>query len=359
MRRSTDQRGGKETHVISTRATSRLLRPCSRAGFGLCLALLCLVVAAPGNTRVAAQGATNGRVSFLHLSADAPSLDVYIDGGRAVAGLSFGEASAYLGLAPGPHQLAVTAAGRLDPLLRSTLAPQTGLSGTIVLSGLVTAGDIAPAAPPEQTFGAYVQLGDDASSPGTMGRLRVLDASPGAGPLDVRVDGPATAMLGSALSYAGTGIYTVLPPGSYTLSVFPSGSSTPVAQIPGVTIGAGNAYTLVLGGVLAGFATRPVVQPFQAVKLTDQIGGPSQTLTAGCNQVILPLAAGSPLVDVLLRVTDPDVVLSIWRFDNAVKTFRAGYFSDPSAPLDYATTAGSPEAAFICVSADTTWNPGS
>jgi hypothetical protein len=30
--------------------------------------------------------------------------------------------------------------------------------------------------------------------------------------------------------------------------------------------------------------------------------------------------------------------VSIWRFSNATKQFQAGFFSDPAAPTDFATT---------------------
>ena len=317
------------------------------------LAALCLAVLAPLSL-ASVRAASNGRLSFLQLSADAPALDIYVDGSRIAGGLSFGEASAYFGLAAGNHQLVVTPAGRLDALIDSTVAVQDGASATVVLSGLVNLSDISPAAPPDEQFARYIQLGDDAGGDPTLARLRILQASPGSGPVDVRVDGPTTATLGSALAYGGLGVYTGLPAGTYTLTVATSGGQSQLAQIPGVTIAAGNAYTIVLGGVLgAGGA----LQPFQAVRLTDQTGGASQPLTSGCNQVILPLAAGSPITDVLLRVQNPDLVTSIWRFDNATKRFRAGYFNDPTAPVDYVQTVASPEAAFICVSGDTFWNP--
>jgi hypothetical protein len=318
------------------------------------LAALCLAVLAPLSLAKTARGATNGRLSFLQLSADAPALDIYVDGSRIVGGLAFGEASAYFGLPSGSHQMVVTAAGRLDALLASTVAVQDGASATIVLAGLINLNDVSPAAPPDEQFGRYIQLGDDAGGDPTLARLRILQVSPGSGLLDVRVDGPTSATLGSALAYGGLGVYTGLPAGTYTLGVFLAGSQSPLAQIPGVTLSAGSAYTIVLGGVVSGGGA---LQPFQAVRLTDLTGGAAQPLTSGCNQVILPLAAGSPITDVLLRVQDPDLVTSIWRFDNVLKTFRAGYFNDPTAPLDYAQTAASPEAAFICVSGNTFWNP--
>lgn len=302
-----------------------------------------------------------GRLSFLHFSADAPALDIYVDGGRVASGLGFGQASAYRDLSAGPHRLTVTIAGRLDALIDTSVVVQSGLSATAVFSGLLNGNDITPPAQASQLIQRYLLIGDTATISSTVARLRVLHASPGSGAFDVRIASADGSGLANNLTYGAVSGYLDLPSGSYTISVYAAGSANLIAQIPGVIVNAGNAYTLVLGGVLPGViatSAAATVQPFQAIKLTDQAGGPSQPLTTGCNQVILPLAANSPITDVLLRVADPTLVVSIWRFENATKAFHAGYFNDPAAPVDYTTTSASPEAAFICVAADTSWNPG-
>jgi hypothetical protein len=194
----------------------------------------------------------------------------------------------------------------------------------------------------------------------TRPRLRVVNASPGAGSLDVRADGPASLTLVSGLAYGGVSGYSTLTDGTYTVSVYPHGGSTPLAAIPGVTLEVQSAYTLVLGGVLPSVvspnAPNPV-QGFQGVKLTDQTSGRLTALAKGCNQVLFNVPVGTPMTSLLARVTDPTLVISIWRFDSALGTLRGGYFKDPVTPIDVAATVGSPELGYICVTDNTSWSP--
>ncbi len=310
-----------------------------------------------------AQSSPSGRVSFLHLSADAPALDVYVDGGRAISGLAFGETSEYLGLAPGGHHVQVTASGRLDQLLSDTATVAAGSSYTWVISGLVSPADVGIALTPDLQIGQHVQLSDNAGvSTDGLPRLRIVNASPGSGSFDVRTEDPGGMTLAGALSYGSASAYTALQPGMYTVNVYPAGGQSPIASIGALTVQAQNAYTLVLGGLLPSvIASNPPnqVQAFTSVRLTDQNSLRSAPLTRGCNQVIFNLPVGTPIINVLPRMDDPSLVTSIWRFDNSLKTLRAGYFSDPGAPVDYSSTIGAPEASFICVSGNTSWNPAS
>jgi hypothetical protein len=313
--------------------------------------------------RAVAQSSPSGRISFLHLSADAPDLDVYVDGGRVISGLSFGEASEYLALAPGGHHIQITASGRLDQLINDTATIDAGDSYTWVISGLVSQADVSVSLTPDLQIAHHMQLSDNAgASTDGLPRLRVVNASPGSGSFDVRADGTGSSTLAGALSYGNASPYTALQAGAYTVSVYPAGGQSPIASIGALTMQAPNAYTLVLGGLLpAVIAQNPPnqVQTFTSVRLTDQNSLRSAPLTRGCNQVIFNLPAGTPIVNVLTRMDDPGVVSSIWRFDNSLKTLRAGYFNDPGAPVDYSSTVSSPEASFICVSANTSWNPTS
>jgi hypothetical protein len=326
------------------------------------LALFAVAICLSGSADpVRGQNVAFSRLSFLHLSADAPALDIYIDGGRAISGLNFTETSVYLVLAAGSHSVQVTAAGHIEQLISSTGTFDAGRSYTWVLSGLVRAADVNVPLSADLQFSRFLQLGDNAGDPADpRPRLRVVNASPGAGPLDIRIDPPANLTLATNLAYGGVGAYANLSAGSYAISVYPAGSTDAVASIPSGTLQLRSAYTLVFGGVLPGLqAANPInaVQGFQAVRLPDQNSVRSALLFRGCNQVIVSLPVGAPIAGITGRVDDPPLVASIWRFDNVTKAFRAGYFSDSAAPLDLAVTISSPEALFICVSAGTSWSP--
>jgi len=53
--------------------------------------------------------------------------------------------------------------------------------------------------------------------------------------------------------------------------------------------------------------------------------------------VIIASYAGMPVANIAALVTPAGAVVSIWRFSNSTKLFQAGYFADPSAPVDFAT----------------------
>ncbi len=327
--------------------------------------LLLILVVAAGSFFTASgsalgQGVSFARISFLHLSADAPTLDVYLDGGRSITGLSFTDTSAYLTVAAGSHKIQVTAAGHLEQLITSTGTFEAGRSYTWVLSGLVTAADVSVPFTPDLQFSRFIQLSDNAGDPSDpRPRLRVVNASPGAGPLDIRIDPPASFSLATNLAYGGVGAYANLPAGSYSISVYAAGGADPLATIPSGSLKLKNAYTLVFGGVLPRLVATNApnaVLGFQAVRLPDQNSVRSVLLFRGCNQVVVNLPVGSPFAGLVNRVDDPNFVTSIWRFDNFTRSFRSGYFSEPGAPSDLPLTLSSPEALFICVSAGTSWS---
>jgi hypothetical protein len=81
------------------------------------------------------------------------------------------------------------------------------------------------------------------------------------------------------------------------------------------------------------------------------VTGSPLSLTRGCNQVVISTPQGGvPVGRVAAAISPATALVSIFRFNNATKTFQAGFFSDPAAPTDFATTAGGSEVYFVCVS---------
>ena len=83
---------------------------------------------------------------------------------------------------------------------------------------------------------------------------------------------------------------------------------------------------------------------------TVSIGGPAGILVVGattssplgllhgCNNIIVTTTAGTPIANIAALVSPSAAVVSIWAFNNSTKQFRAGFFSDPAAPVDYNVT---------------------
>jgi Domain of unknown function (DUF4397) len=326
--------------------------------------LVVIVGAASLHTRTSGAQTPPALPAFLsihHLSADAPALDVYVDGGRVISGLNFTDVSDYLRLSPGAHRVQVALSGRLDQLLNTTASLESGKSYTWVLSGLTSSSDVTVPFTPDLQFTHFIVLNNNAGVTADMrSRVRIVNASPGSAPLDVRLDDLSGIPLASALAYGIVGDYSTLGAGNYTISVYAAGSSTPSLSHLGLAMEERKAYTMVIGGVLPGVANPDSPNPVQgliAQRVPDQNSARAAVLSPGCNQVILNLPVGTPIRNILNLVDDAGRVTSVWRFDNQTKLLKVGYFSDPTAPLDYQNTIASPEAAFICVSATTSWSP--
>jgi hypothetical protein len=71
------------------------------------------------------------------------------------------------------------------------------------------------------------------------------------------------------------------------------------------------------------------------------VGGTSTSplaLTHGCNAIIIQSANGTRVAAIAALVSPAAALVSIWRYDNATGRYLVGYFSDPRAPVTFATT---------------------
>jgi len=81
-------------------------------------------------------------------------------------------------------------------------------------------------------------------------------------------------------------------------------------------------------------------------------------LLHGCNNIIVATTPGTPIANIAALVSPSGVsgaappsrglgttvrntssaLVSVWAFNNRTKQFRAGFFSDPAAPVDFNVT---------------------
>jgi Domain of unknown function (DUF4397) len=144
------------------------------------LTLLSLLLAAPPAAATAQD--TRALVRVVHLSADAPKVDLYVDGTRTVAAVPFKSASRYRALAAGAHTLTVRPAGSSP-----TSTPTASVRASVRAGAPYTAVLLGPMA----QLKAVVVEDDFAAPPAGRAKLRVIDAAPQSPPLDIAVaDGP-------------------------------------------------------------------------------------------------------------------------------------------------------------------------
>ena len=192
--------------------------------------VMALALAAPA----LAQGAPEAQVRVAHLSSDAPNVDVSVNGEpvAALQNVSYGTISSYLPLPAGSQQVTVYAAGdRSQPVIDTPVDLALGGAYTIGAVGLVSDGSLR------------AQVYQDDLTPPAQGnaKLRVVHASPDAGPVDIVPAGGAP--LVSGLQFPNASPYAQVPAGSYALNVNAAGTNTTAISVPNATVAADGVYS--------------------------------------------------------------------------------------------------------------------
>ena len=181
------------------------------------------LLAFTGCGSLTAASSESAQIRFVHVSAEAPPIDVYLNGTGAAYNLSFGTVTSYLPLNPGEASLAVRRAGTSQTLVEDLVALTNTRQYTAVVTNRL--GNLQEAVYP------------DAMAPAPAGTVavRVLHEAVGAGPLDVYLlPGGSSALFSSpairSLGFGGSEGYVNLPSSkTYTVAVLPAGSAPALA----------------------------------------------------------------------------------------------------------------------------------
>jgi hypothetical protein len=184
-----------------------------------------------------APNAEEAGVRFIHLSPDAPAVDIAVAGcGGPVLfdNAKFRESLDYIKVGEGTYDLEVRVAGTgTVALMVDDVELMAGANYTIFAKGL--AGD--------DTLGAI--LLEDASLPA---KLRVAHLSPDAPAVDIWVNG---AVVLEDVPFKAVSDYLEVPAGEYRIQVTPTGAEEPVVIDATVELGINKAYTVAATGLLA------------------------------------------------------------------------------------------------------------
>ena len=234
-----------------------------------CLALLLVLQAAvftqPAAPAVAAEG--NPLLRIVHASPDAPAIEVYLDGQRVLAALTFAAASPYVTVPAGMHRLRATAAGTASGdkgLIDTMIDLQSGQAYTVVAAD--TAAKMVSVVVPDR-----MALPDADKT-----AVRLFHASPDAPSVaDVAVAGGGPVVFKNLAFKAGTD-YAEVAPGAYRFEVRPAGTTQAIATTPQIDLVGGKTYTIFAMGLLSDSSFQAVVVPDQAAS-----GGVGGTPSAG------------------------------------------------------------------------------
>lgn len=177
-------------------------------------------------------------VRVVHASPDAPDVDVFVDGERAIEGLAFGDATDYVALAAGDLDVAVVAAGEDEEnaVIAATLSLEAGVAYEVAAVGTLDA------------IAAQVYPVDLTPLPDGLTRARIVHASPDAPAVDVAVTGGDVIFLNAVFPEATDDLE--VEGGTFDLEVRPNGSTDVALPLPGVTFEAGTVYSVYAIGLV-------------------------------------------------------------------------------------------------------------
>lgn len=200
-------------------------------------------------------------VRVLHLSPDAPNVDVLFGGSEdskneILSDVPFLGVSPYLPVNTGNYFIDVV--------------PAAGGDAVIDVNGIAIDGntDYSIAAVNNVASIEPLVLVDDNTIDPTMARLRVVHASPDAGPVDISVDGLGTVL--SGFDFKEASAYLSVPGGQYTVRISPVGSDAEVV-VAGLALDEGTVYSAFAAGLLNGTGD----QAFRVLPTVDAVPEPA------------------------------------------------------------------------------------
>jgi len=179
---------------------------------------------------------TNLRV--LHMSYDAPAVDVWVDGEVAINNLIYGASSGYAEIPAGMRNIQVTPAGQTTPVvIDADLNIEDSNEYTITaVNTLSNISALVAADNREQNF--------------SKARIRFLHASPDAPSVDITLNSGSGPAVFSNVSFNEVTDYVEMDGLAHTFVVTPTGSEIEVFVFEPHTIGEGIVYTMVAMGSL-------------------------------------------------------------------------------------------------------------
>jgi hypothetical protein len=180
----------------------------------------------------------HAQLRVVHASPDAPNVDVLVDGKTVLTNVAYETASNYLTVSAGSRKIEVRATGTSQDVINATVSLSRNKYYTVLAVDKVAS--ITP-----------LVLTDDNTPPASgQIKLRLVHASPTAGPVDIYVEAPGAGVTGSPtlknVPFKGFSDYLAVPAGSYEVYVTPTGVPTTVALDSGsLSLSAGQIRTAV------------------------------------------------------------------------------------------------------------------
>ncbi len=197
--------------------------------------------------------AGNAWIRVLHASPDAPNVDVYVDGAKALTNVAFGTISAYTPVPAGNHAIKVCATGStVCPIDVPALAVADGKKYTIAATNMLAS--------------IEAKVIEDAPASGSeSAQIRVVHFSADTPTVDVINTADASKLV-TNLAYGSASPYLSVPANTYNVKVCANANNAvcPLGPLP-LTVAAGTAYSVfAIGSLNALLATMPPTDTMSA-----------------------------------------------------------------------------------------------
>lgn len=217
-------------------------------------------------------------IRVLHGSPDAPAVDVYVDGTKAIADLAFGKITDYTPVPAGDHAIKVCATGSTTvcPIDVPKLALADGKKYTVAATA------------PLAAITAQVLVDAPAASTMDDAQLRVVHFSSDTPAVDVFANG---SRIVTDLSYPKATDYLAVPAATYSVKVCAHADSMicPIGPVS-LALDSAKAYSVFALGSLAAAAPKPSA-PAATMPPTDTLMSGSTEATSGLVGGLAALAA--------------------------------------------------------------------
>lgn len=261
------------------------------------------------------------RMTAINAVPDAPPLDILTTaGGPLLQGVNYGTQFGSVNIGTGVQDLVVVpAGGAVDSAVAEIgeIALEHGALYTFVMTGSIESGVSV----------MVVETALNTQADGA--RLRVANASPDAGPVDVYLD---DILIAPALDLGGMTVHMPLPVGDYTLSARPTGSAAADEPLVSADVSLGEvgaAQTVVLSGTSADNSLALQVLPDALADVTPEQAQVVVINTVDGADVSVSLA-GDDTVQVSDVATGSTSTLAVEPVRDALNVQIAGEEGDPA-----------------------------
>jgi hypothetical protein len=179
-------------------------------------------------------------VRVIHMSYDAPAVDVKVNDEVAISSLAYGESSGYAELPVGTVNVKVSPAGADDPVVIEADLPILENSAYTVIA----VNQLSQITPIVLDDSEVINTVDNKA------KVRFVHASPDAPAVDIKLNNGEGAAIFEDVSFSSYKNYIEVDGGSYNLAVTPAGSTIEVAIFGNVPLAAGGIYTVIARGTL-------------------------------------------------------------------------------------------------------------